>query len=719
MYYDSGKETGISFTGVSTSNLSAVNNNNYLWGFVYSGGGIKLYNKSAGDSKALDYANPSTLSAAGTSVSLQLQTGTLGKYGATADGTFAIYDESATKYLNFQSGDLKRWDNSDTGSTFMIDAVNAPTSLSYIVKDVNGASYSGSYSGIAGVTNPAFSGCYGYSLSDQSWHGTTYKANITFPFPVSSNSVTNYTYIGTYSSAFYWYVKSSSATDINVQDGAVPTNQSGENEKFQWAIIPSFSAGAFTFTIKNASTGTYLTSTATDPGTAVNNSHPQGKVTLSTEGTPLTYTSYPSWYIPSTERYVSINTISKQTEQYVGIYTGNHYGTQMTFHTPANFTTLITGLTAAKTATAGITIGSDYGEYTTTDAYATALTNATSVINGESYATAADISEWGNTILTNPTLNLPVAPCFLRVKTRHNTYLSNTASTYSGYTSYLAHIAEANNSTLFYFDGTYLIDYAEGLKMNGCNVGSVGGAGKSFTFAESTHEPYAGKYSLKITEDNKYVYSWGNPYNFSWGEASEAPNTVMTLEKVTSLPITMHEVGGASYGTINMPVAVTLPSGLYAYSATAAENGVLTLTKVVEGGVLAANTPVVLYSAAPVTELAISDATGAEATGNKFDGTVAAITAPTTGTNYVLSNGDAGVGFYKYTGASVPGFKAYYNEPTSNVKGFVFSFDDVETAIRAIETENNGLEIHDIAGRRVQKAEKGLYIINGKKVMFK
>ena len=183
----------------------------------------------------------------------------------------------------------------------------------------------------------------------------------------------------------------------------------------------------------------------------------------------------------------------------------------------------------------------------------------------------------------------------------------------------------------------------------------------------------------------------------------------------------MNAVDNKYYGTINLPVAVTIPEGVYAYKA-AVTGDVMTLTKVVENGVrvLAANTPVVLYSASEVTSLAISAVAGTGADDDAFSGTTAAINAPA-GTNYVLSNSSTeGVGFYKYTGSVIPGFKAYFNDPSgSSVKGFSFSMEDVETAIRAIESENNGIEIYDIAGRRVPQAQKGLYIVNGKKVMFK
>jgi hypothetical protein len=189
--------------------------------------------------------------------------------------------------------------------------------------------------------------------------------------------------------------------------------------------------------------------------------------------------------------------------------------------------------------------------------------------------------------------------------------------------------------------------------------------------------------------------------------------------EVTSLPITMHEVSGVYYATIKLPVAVEIPSGLSAYSAVA-DGTTLTLTKVVENGVLAANTPVILYSESDVTTLDISNDTGASPAGtNELSGTIDAASV-TANANYVLSSGSEGVGFYKYNNTVMPGFRAYLpSSATSNVKAFTFSFEDAEDAIRAIESENSGLEIYDISGRRVQKAQKGLYIVNGKKVMFK
>ena len=65
--------------------------------------------------------------------------------------------------------------------------------------------------------------------------------------------------------------------------------------------------------------------------------------------------------------------------------------------------------------------------------------------------------------------------------------------------------------------------------------------------------------------------------------------------------------------------------------------------------------------------------------------------------------------------------KAYLAVPAAQVgsiKGF--SFNDVVDGIKAVETtetENNA--IYNLAGQRVSKMQKGIYIVNGKKVLVK
>ena len=105
---------------------------------------------------------------------------------------------------------------------------------------------------------------------------------------------------------------------------------------------------------------------------------------------------------------------------------------------------------------------------------------------------------------------------------------------------------------------------------------------------------------------------------------------------------------------------------------------------------------------------------------------------PTDGsmTNFILANGSHGVGFYTILEAGeLAAGKAYLQLPTASVasvKELNLLFDDedeVENETGIIRPTNDfsrkGGEIFNISGQRVSKAEKGLYIVNGKKVFVK
>ena len=89
------------------------------------------------------------------------------------------------------------------------------------------------------------------------------------------------------------------------------------------------------------------------------------------------------------------------------------------------------------------------------------------------------------------------------------------------------------------------------------------------------------------------------------------------------------------------------------------------------------------------------------------------------GTMYVLAKVDDVIGFYKATG-TIPAGKAYY-QSTSGVKAFFFAEDDA-TGIDAIENGEltiDNASIYNVAGQKLSKLQKGINIVNGKKVAIK
>ena len=736
MYYDSSNATtGISFTSSKTD----INTDNYLWGFVKNGNGVSIYNKAAGSSLAVDNATPSTMSADGTSVAFQLGTVDAGLYGWDADAFFAVYHTAGT-YFNYQGDKINRWSDTDAGSTFMIYEVNASTTpLSYTLTDVNGATYTGSYSGFAGMTEPALTGCVGYTLSDVSWSGTTCSATINFPFSISSNGVENYTYIGSFhnkegysSENFLWHANGTnvivhgSASD----DGAAIPNNT-DYQTYEWAIIPAISDLNITFTIKNRSTGKYITSSATS------HAHNEGTVTLTDTATSMTYetgstnkcgTTY-MWKIPTgSNLYLSINSVNDKGDKYVGVWeaSSTHDGLSVGYYTPADFATLVTKLTAACTAFTPYSdrIGLGLGQYTgeTASEMSAAYLAATTATK----LTATQLSSYIST-LENPatklTLNLPAANAFYRIKAGvSGKYITGNPSSYY---SFLALSDTPDNSTIIYLDGNKLLNYSKGLySASTSQQAAAGGTGDAFTFAESANR--LGYYTIYSTTKSQYMYDSGNTAGRGCVDRQSGlggNNTDWTIESVTSLPVTVNSIGGRGFASFYTPVDIaSLPSGVKAYIATLTSTRVL-FTEITS---IPAGTAVVLYmpTCAESTEVSLPIGTASASTdGNVLRGAAAAAALGEQEEVLTMQNGANGVGFYKYNGENLAGFKAYINvsDIPSGIKGFAFDFEDAADGIETIEHSPMASEqsICNVAGQRLSKMQKGINIVNGKKVIVK
>lgn len=87
---------------------------------------------------------------------------------------------------------------------------------------------------------------------------------------------------------------------------------------------------------------------------------------------------------------------------------------------------------------------------------------------------------------------------------------------------------------------------------------------------------------------------------------------------------------------------------------------------------------------------------------------------------YVVSNST----LYQVTSnVNVNAYRGYFTVDTTGgvgVKNFVLDFGNGETtSIEALESETRDKVIYNLAGQRVQKAQKGIFIVNGKKVVIK
>ena len=305
---------------------------------------------------------------------------------------------------------------------------------------------------------------------------------------------------------------------------------------------------------------------------------------------------------------------------------------------------------------------------------------------------------------------------FYRIKGYSNNYItSNTA----GSNASMNGTANKNN-IVYYSSSKNIIFFANGHGMY--NTHTV--APFDVTLNEYSFLPgaQAGKYYVKSNYDGGGTYCYDNTSNGSKVDRNTDPvtsgsyQTDWTLEEVTSLPVTISSVG---YSTLYSPVALTIPDGVKAYTGTINNTGWLHLNEIT-GGVIPANTAVVLKGSDATYNFDIADDVDA-ISGNVLLGSNGNVTGDGSSIYALSKPTDKEIGFYLVgDGVRVPAYKAYLNT-SAGVKGFFgFAFDgDDETGLNSpllTSPEEEG-QVYNLAGQRISKLQKGINIINGKKVL--
>ena len=196
-----------------------------------------------------------------------------------------------------------------------------------------------------------------------------------------------------------------------------------------------------------------------------------------------------------------------------------------------------------------------------------------------------------------------------------------------------------------------------------------------------------------------------NNTNFVYSEL------ITITQAAATVNVTVSDAGWATYAPAN---PVSFAAGT-AYIINSATNSEVTLTQVDD---VPAETPVLLKGTkgtatpATMTVIASSNTNVASNCLHVSDGTAK-------DNIFVLANGADGVGFYLWTGDSaLPSGKIYLALP-SGARTFIGLPGD-ETAIENVKANVNQNEnYYDLQGRRVAQPTKGLYIVNGKKVVIK
>ncbi len=175
------------------------------------------------------------------------------------------------------------------------------------------------------------------------------------------------------------------------------------------------------------------------------------------------------------------------------------------------------------------------------------------------------------------------------------------------------------------------------------------------------------------------------------------------------------------YATFASPYALDV-TGIDAYYASAVNESSVTLTKA--EGTVAPCTGLVLVGEGEIT-IPIAEA-GDAIEDNLLVGCLKETVLETSDYLYVLSYNDADEAEFQVlstTGATIPAGKAYLkieapaDEESAAEGRLAIVFDNTTTGISNVNAMQQQGEVYNLQGQRVEKAVKGLYIVNGKKVL--
>lgn len=218
-----------------------------------------------------------------------------------------------------------------------------------------------------------------------------------------------------------------------------------------------------------------------------------------------------------------------------------------------------------------------------------------------------------------------------------------------------------------------------------------------------------------------------NQERFSCYTNGQSP--IQLYRKVSSFSIKTQE----GFGTYYTNHAFVMPEGVEGGVVTDANNGALTIDyRYTAGKTVPAKTPLLLKGTQKEYTYAVATSTEAAPTDNLLQGATADGVFTDDGNHvyYKLAynNFDTkeGLGFY-YGAANGAPFNvkkglAYLAVPKAKAAGIkCFSLEGNATGIEQVENDNNVKVAYTLDGRRVNadNLSKGLYIINGKKVIIK
>ena len=320
-------------------------------------------------------------------------------------------------------------------------------------------------------------------------------------------------------------------------------------------------------------------------------------------------------------------------------------------------------------------------------------------------------------------LNMPGKGLFFKIKSNDGTrYVTATGAT-DGAWQLQTTTDAADEGTIFGYDGSHLVSLSTGRAM----YLTDGSKAKLADYNETNF----GTVEFGATPDNKYgvfvkqgtrtatMYLWQNAskpgVDGLGGKNTGDVLTHLQLEEVESVPVHLNSAGLATFApAYNMVVPDDVE--IYVASQYDTAHQRINLSQV-QGKVIPADTPVLLYGAASTTiqlTYAGEDDTAPTVSVNAFRGSLTPSAVPAGQEGRVLNGGE----FVKVDPTFVRGMRAFVSAAPSAGTRTALAFPGV-TAVESVKTASEAeAPIYDLSGRRVTKPVAGqIYVQNGKKFL--
>lgn len=322
----------------------------------------------------------------------------------------------------------------------------------------------------------------------------------------------------------------------------------------------------------------------------------------------------------------------------------------------------------------------------------------------------------------------------LERKNDGSTFSSQT-TTYAASSTYMAvQIGKAGSNTVSATDASAAVA-CDGIAYKAPAAGTfyatfyAGSAADVAVYKNSTESPasttnFSNKEGKEISvsvaaNDVIYLVNTSSSNIIALLEASFVPTTADAVTKTVNIT-------NAGYATFSATQNYDLPSGLEAYIVSGVNETTATMTKVDE---IPACTGVILKGAEGSYTLTSKETTSVDVSSNMLKANITDYTLPAddgTNYNYILVAGASSAVFKHSSGSGTLAANKAFLRTTTNVTssgapGFTLDFGTGTTGITEIEKSvNAGNEaVFNLNGQRVAQPKKGLYIVNGKKVIIK